>query len=124
MDINSLIDKLNNEINEFNNLKAQYNEFKEFYNSDRTYNSCAFSNDSELQIAEIQIVNNVIFDDKIENKIISIYENSNSAQNCTALVVTSNKSLIVVKTAVKSGIRISAKSIFASITLSLLNFFI
>lgn len=123
MDINSLIDKLNNNIEQFNELKCQYNEFIEFHNSNTSSSSCCFSND-DLEITEIQIINNVILNDKFENKIIGVYENIDSSSNCTSLVVVKNNSLIVVKAAVKNSVRISAKSVFLSVTLSLLNFFI
>ena len=118
MDINSIIDKLNNELDKLNNLKKQSIDTSSFFTSNESFNDDFSFDDSELP--EKPLDENINTSSNNSN----IYEDIEPDNETTSLVTVKERRLLAAQDMFKKSIRVSLKSFLISITLSFLNLFI
>lgn len=119
MDINSIIDRLNNELDKLNNLKNENNiDTNTFFTNDENFNNDFSFDDTNVP-------------DKVENSINSDtniqtfeYSDIEPDDETTSLVTIKERRLLTAQNMFKKSVRISLKSFLISISLSFLNLFI
>lgn len=122
MDINSIIDKLNNELDKLNNLKNGNNiDTNSFFTNDENFNNDFSFDDTDIpDKSEHTAISNV----NINNQNVDEYTNIEPDNETTSLVTIKERRLLNAQIMFKKSIRISLKSFLISISLSFLNLFI
>ena len=122
MDINSIIDKLNNELDKLNNLKNGNNiDTNSFFTNDENFNNDFSFDDTDIpDKAKNPAISNV----DINNQNVDEYTNIEPDNETTSLVTIKERRLLNAQIMFKKSIRISLKSFLISISLSFLNLFI
>ena len=122
MDINSIIDKLNNELDKLNNLKNGNNiDNNSFFTNDENFNNDFSFDDTDIpDKAKNPASSNV----DINNQNVDEYTNIEPDNETTSLVTIKERRLLNAQIMFKKSIRISLKSFLISISLSFLNLFI
>lgn len=122
MDINSIIDKLNNELDKLNNLKNGNNiDTNSFFTNDENFNNDFSFDDTDIpDKAKNPAISNV----DINNQNVDEYTNIEPDNETTSLVTIKERHLLNAQIMFKKSIRISLKSFLISISLSFLNLFI
>ena len=122
MDINSIIDKLNNELDKLNNLKNGSSiDTNSFFTNDENFNDDFSFDDTDIpDKAKNPASSNV----DINNQNVDEYTNIEPDNETTSLVTIKERRLLNAQIMFKKSIRISLKSFLISISLSFLNLFI
>ena len=122
MDINSIIDKLNNELDKLNNLKNGSSiDTNSFFTNDENFNDDFSFDDIDIpDKAKNPASSNV----DINNQNVDEYTNIEPDNETTSLVTIKERRLLNAQIMFKKSIRVSLKSFLLSITLSFLNLFI
>lgn len=122
MDINSIIDKLNNELDKLNNLKNGSSiDTNSFFTNDENFNDDFSFDDTDIpDKAKNPAISNV----DINNQNVDEYTNIEPDNETTSLVTIKERRLLNAQIMFKKSIRISLKSFLISISLSFLNLFI
>lgn len=122
MDINSIIDKLNNELDKLNNLKNGSSiDTNSFFTNDENFNDDFSFDDTDIpDKAKNPAISNV----DINNQNVDEYTNIEPDNETTSLVTIKERRLLNAQIMFKKSIRVSLKSFLLSITLSFLNLFI
>ena len=122
MDINSIIDKLNNELDKLNNLKNGSSiDSNRFFTNDENFNDDFSFDDTDIpDKAKNPAISNV----DINNQNVDEYTNIEPDNETTSLVTVKERRLLNAQIMFKKSIRVSLKSFLLSITLSFLNLFI
>ena len=122
MDINSIIDKLNNELDKLNNLKNGSSiDTNSFFTNDENFNDDFSFDDTDIpDKAKNPAISNV----DINNQNVDEYTNIEPDNETTSLVTIKERHLLNAQIMFKKSIRISLKSFLISISLSFLNLFI
>lgn len=122
MDINSIIDKLNNELDKLNNLKNGSSiDTNSFFTNDESFNDDFSFDDTDIpDKAKNPAISNV----DINNQNVDEYTNIEPDNETTSLVTIKERRLLNAQIMFKKSIRISLKSFLISISLSFLNLFI
>ncbi len=125
MDINSIIDRLNNELDKLNNLKNRNNiDTNSFFTDDKNFNDDFSFDDTDISNdVENTVINNINADSSVDNKAFE-YTNIEPDNETTSLVTIKERRLLTAQNMFKKSIRVSLKSFLISISLSFLNLFI
>ena len=116
MDINSIIDKLNNELDKLNNIKSGNNvDTNSFFTNDEHFNDDFSFDDTVIPEKGTDINKNLNFSD---------YPNITPDDETVSLVKTKEHYLLNIQNIFKKSIRVSLKSFLISISISFLNLFI
>ena len=124
MDINSIIDKLNNELEKLNRIKSDSVDTNSFFTDNETFND-DFSFDDTIvpKVIENASISNI--SDNIDNlNETDNYETIEPDNETLSLVTLKERRLLAAQNMFKKSIRVSLKSFLISITLSFLNLFI
>lgn len=125
MDINSIIDKLSNELDKLNNVKNQNIDTNSFFTDNEHFNDDFSFDDTKLPEKALK---NSSFStpssasDTIKSK--STYEDIEPDNETISLVTIKEQRLLTIQNMFKKSIRVSLKSFLISISLSFLNLFI
>lgn len=119
MNINSLIDKLNNELDKLNKLKETSSNINSFFTDNLNYND-----DFSLEDIEKEQINSNLETSNFNSENIDIYSEIKPNTEETSIVTVKDNPLVTAQNMFKKSIRISLKSFLISISLSFLNLFI
>lgn len=119
MNINSLIDKLNNELDKLNKLKETSSNVNNFFTDNLNYND-----DFLLEDINKEDNNENLETDNSRSENINIYPEIEPNTEETSLVTVKESPLITAQNMFKKSIRVSLKSFLISLSLSFLNLFI
>ena len=116
MDINSIIDKLNNELDKLNNIKSGNTvDTNSFFTDNQNYNDDFSFDDTAIPKEE---------KDLNDNLNLSDYSDIPPDDETVSLVKIKEHHLLSIQNIFKKSIRVSLKSFLISISLSFLNLFI
>ena len=122
MDINSIIDRLNNELDKLNKIKSEKFDTNSFFTNNENFNDDFSFDDSELPNNAQEITHNDI--NLSDNININSYEDIEPDNKTKSLVTVKEHRLLTAQTMFKKSIRVSLKSFLISISISFLNLFI
>ena len=124
MDINSIIDRLNNELDKLNKIKSEKIDTNSFFTDNENFNDDFSFDDSELpdKAQENANINNLNVSDDTSKAYT--YEDIEPDNETLSLVTVKEHRLLVAQTMFKKSIRVSLKSFLISISISFLNLFI
>ena len=122
MNINSLIDKLNNELDKLNKLKETSSNVNNFFTDNLNYNDDFLLEDIENENIDETLETANLNLENINN--IDIYNGIKPNTEETSLVTVKESPLATAQNMFKKSIRVSLKSFLISLSLSFLNLFI
>ena len=125
MDINSIIDRLNNELEKLNNIKnGNTIDTDSFFTSDENFNTDFSFDDTDIpDKAKDSVSKNSDINSDI-NKQEFEYTDIEPDNETTSLMTVKERHLLNAQIMFKKSIRVSLKSFLISISLSFLNLFI
>lgn len=125
MDINSIIDKLNNELEKLNNIKNGNNiDTNTFFTNDEKFNDDFSFDDTNIPNKTKDSANDDISINLGINSQSFEYANIEPDDETTSLVTIKERRLLTAQNMFKKSVRVSLKSFLISISLSFLNLFI
>lgn len=125
MDINSIIDKLNNELEKLNNIKNGNNiDTNTFFTNDEKFNDDFSFDDTNIPNKTKDSANDDISINLGINSQSFEYGNIEPDDETTSLVTIKERRLLTAQNMFKKSVRVSLKSFLISISLSFLNLFI